>query len=344
MRKCLMIVIFLPGLMHGQWTTCPGTTSATCTSANVEISGAAGLIWGGGLLTVGASTTGGSLFVNTPSLSGGYFSGLGVAGTYGIPDKRSVINVNAYGPYSGGNYGADLAFSTTFNTGLNEVMRITATGGVGIRTTAPITLLSNTASGQDDGGRGVAGPGLTWVQTSNGDTGYTAGFVNPQSYTGPGMTAHGVFIKIADTSAQSNILSLLSGPDTSRLLVRGDGKVGIGTVSPCASGAPSNCLLSVNGGVQAKEVVVNTGWSDYVFAPDYELQTLRQTAAYIEQNHHLPNIPSATEVAEKGVGLGEMQAKLLAKIEELTLQMIRLDSRNQELSRQIEELRESRER
>jgi hypothetical protein len=195
---------------------------------------------------------------------------------------------------------------------------------------SPITLLSNTSSVQNDGGRGVAGTGLTWVQTHNGDTGYTAGFVNPQSY-GPGETAHGVFVKIADTSAQSNILSLLSGPDTSRFLVRGDGKIGVGTASPCASGAPSNCLLSVNGAVQAKEVVVNTGWSDYVFDADYRLAPLDEIADYVRTNHHLPGIPSAAEVAEKGVSVGDMQAKLLAKIEELTLQMIAAEKRIREL-------------
>lgn len=230
-------------------------------------------------------------------------------------------------------------------SGANRYLRIGAyESGSGWRNTVlnghigfgvtPVTLLSNTSAGQDDGGRGVAAPGLTWVQTSNGDTGYTAGFVNPQSYTGAGNTAHGVFVKIADTSNQSNILNLLSGADLSRLLVKGDGTVGIGTHSPCASSnAPIGCLLTVNGAVQAKEVVVNTGWSDYVFESGYHLQSLQDVAAYIKQNHHLPDIPSAEEVAEKGVGIGEMQSKLLAKIEELTLQLIATEKRVRELER-----------
>jgi hypothetical protein len=87
----------------------------------------------------------------------------------------------------------------------------------------------------------------------------------------------------------------------------------------------------VNGAVQAKEVVVNTGWSDYVFDADYRLAPLDEIADYVRTNHHLPGIPSAAEVAEKGVSVGDMQAKLLAKIEELTLQMIAAEKRIREL-------------
>ena len=63
-------------------------------------------------------------------------------------------------------------------------------------------------------------------------------------------------------------------------------------------------------------------------------------AAYIKANHHLPEIPAAAEVAKKGVGLGDMQAKLLAKIEELTLHMIQAEERNTRLERQNRELQE----
>jgi regulator of replication initiation timing len=64
------------------------------------------------------------------------------------------------------------------------------------------------------------------------------------------------------------------------------------------------------------------------------------TAAYIEQNHHLPDIPSAAEVKEKGVSVGEMESKLLAKIEELTLHMIKLEEQNERLELQNYELKD----
>ncbi len=128
------------------------------------------------------------------------------------------------------------------------------------------------------------------------------------------------------------------------LTIRNDGNVGIGTTSPCSTGAPTGCKLSVNGAIQAKEVVVNTGWSDYVFDPQYRLRPLSEVSAFVAEHKHLPGIPSEQEVQEKGVSVGEMQAKLLAKIEELTLHMIEADKRIRRLEQENQELRHSDER
>ena len=109
-----------------------------------------------------------------------------------------------------------------------------------------------------------------------------------------------------------------------KLRVLANGNVGIGTSAP-------QYRLSVNGTVQAKEVIVNSGWADYVFAPGYKLQPLVEVEKFIEQNHHLPDIPSAAEVQENGVSVGGMQVKLLAKIEELTLHVIELEKKISDL-------------
>jgi len=93
------------------------------------------------------------------------------------------------------------------------------------------------------------------------------------------------------------------------------GNVGIGTTNPTYK-------LSVNGTVRAKEVIVDTGWSDYVFAEGYRLAPLSEVETHIKEHKHLPGIPSAAKVEQEGVSLGEMQALLLAKIEELTLHQI----------------------
>ncbi len=77
--------------------------------------------------------------------------------------------------------------------------------------------------------------------------------------------------------------------------------------------------------------MTNTAWSDYVFRPDFRLRPLSEVNAYIQQHHHLPDIPSEAEVKEKGYSVSEMQAKLLAKVEELTLHLIRQDTENQDL-------------
>jgi hypothetical protein len=94
------------------------------------------------------------------------------------------------------------------------------------------------------------------------------------------------------------------------------GNVGIGTTNPTEK-------LAVNGKIRAREVIVeSTGWSDYVFKPDYRLASLSEVEGAINRDGHLPGVPSAQEVAEKGVSVGDMQAVLLAKIEELTLHQI----------------------
>ncbi len=80
--------------------------------------------------------------------------------------------------------------------------------------------------------------------------------------------------------------------------------------------------LAVDGTIKAREVVVENNWSDFVFADDYNLRPLEEVEAFIKANKHLPDIPSERDVQENGVSLGDTQAKLLQKIEELTLYMI----------------------
>ena len=106
--------------------------------------------------------------------------------------------------------------------------------------------------------------------------------------------------------------------------------VGINTLNP-----DPDYQLSVNGKIRAKEIVVETGWSDFVFKEGYRLMPLEEVAGYIEANGHLPGIPSEWRVMEEGVSLGEMQSKLLQKIEELTLYLIELKKENQALKREI---------
>ena len=101
-----------------------------------------------------------------------------------------------------------------------------------------------------------------------------------------------------------------------RLVVQANGNVGIGTTIPGAY------KLAVNGTIRAKEVIVDTGWADYVFDDSYRLAPLSEVESHIKANKHLPGIPSAAEVAEHGVSMGDMQSKLLAKVEELTLHLI----------------------
>ena len=117
---------------------------------------------------------------------------------------------------------------------------------------------------------------------------------------------------------------------TNGLFVGTNGNVRIGA----GSGNPSNAL-EVNGIVRTKEVLVEiTGWSDFVFEKDYKLMSLAEVEQFVKQHGHLPDIPSANEVEENGIGLGEMNALLLQKIEEMTLHLIEMEKRIQELESQ----------
>ncbi|MDI9363581.1 MAG: hypothetical protein QM541_01425 [Flavobacterium sp.] len=112
------------------------------------------------------------------------------------------------------------------------------------------------------------------------------------------------------------------------------GNVGIGTKNA------QNYKLAVEGTIGARKVKVTleNNWADYVFAPSYKLRPLQDLETYIKQHQHLPDVPSASEVAANGIDLGDNQAVLLKKIEELTLYVIEQQKQMKLMSKRINEL------
>jgi hypothetical protein len=108
-------------------------------------------------------------------------------------------------------------------------------------------------------------------------------------------------------------------------------KVTIGSVSS----TPGNYNLYVANGILTEMVKVavqtSSSWSDYVFNKDYKLLSLGEVETYIKKNKHLPDVPSAEEVVKEGIDVATMDAKLLQKIEELTLYMIEMKKENERL-------------
>jgi hypothetical protein len=141
------------------------------------------------------------------------------------------------------------------------------------------------------------------------------------AYLGVDLNSHNVFLTNDDINANQLVIQNLTG------------NVGIGTPTP-------GYRLDVNGTIHAKEVKIdlNFAQADYVFKPEYKLRTLEEVEQFIKTNSHLPEIPSAVETKENGLNMGEMQNKLLQKIEELTLYTIEQNKKIEKLEQKVIEL------
>jgi len=201
-------------------------------------------------------------------------------------------------------------------------------GYVGIGTTSPNSILdiSGTGEGTELLRLSTERP---WVfrQTNTGansrlDLHSTVGSKN-FTITAPNDTRSAQFL-VSDNANGSRVY-----------LVPDGGKVGIGT------SAIGSHILAVEGTIGAREIRVESGnWSDFVFESSYHLPALIDVENHIKKHGHLKDIPSAKEVEEKGFFLGEMDAKLLQKIEELTLYTIEQEKKIEELQIQNQKLLE----
>lgn len=140
---------------------------------------------------------------------------------------------------------------------------------------------------------------------------------------------------IYQSSSQTNS-NLQEFVQNCKFHINRDGNIGIGTTNT------KGFKLGVKGKISVEEVKVAAydNWSDFVFEQDYDLPTLRQVEKHIKEKGHLEDIPSAKEVAENGIFLGEMDSKLLQKIEELTLYTIQQQKEIEELKSLVNQLLE----
>lgn len=174
----------------------------------------------------------------------------------------------------------------------------------------PVIALTSTGSAKWSAFRGNA---ATWLFGYNGESGAEDISLGTQDGTG------------------TRTLTFAAG-GSARMKVSSNGNIGIGTLTPSE-------MLSVNGKIRAKEIKVETiNWPDYVFHSSYQLPDLKATEQFINKNQHLPEMPSAAEVEKDGINLGEMNAKLLKKIEELTLHLIEQNKLNHEQNERIRQL------
>ncbi|MDF1548508.1 MAG: hypothetical protein P1P88_11845 [Bacteroidales bacterium] len=110
----------------------------------------------------------------------------------------------------------------------------------------------------------------------------------------------------------------------------------------CIMSINNDATVRIDGKLYSKEVRVKANvWSDFVFNKDYSLITLEDLEKYISMHRHLPGVPSEKEVVENGINVGEMNALLLQKVEELTLYLIEQDKKIKLLEKEVKELKKN---
>lgn len=204
-----------------------------------------------------------------------------------------------------------------------------ADGYVGIGTGTPasgyeLTILSDTSSG-------------ALTARSQDSSNIIATFRYAGGSNGPRVTIKGYDGATVDQAIHF-ITTQLSGntniyfgdtSDTDILFIDTEnGRVGVQTTSPDEA-------LTVNGNIHAEKLTVSAVSADFIFEEDYDLRSIKEVESFIKDNGHLPDIPAAKEVETNGMDVGDMNTRLLQKIEELTLYIIQQEKRITELEEKL---------
>ncbi|HSC38299.1 MAG TPA: hypothetical protein VLD19_10520, partial [Chitinophagaceae bacterium] len=252
------------------------------------------------------------------------------------------------------------AFTLLYNDGTNwivpDYLHVQTNGNLGIGTGTPherlevggnIQLAGNnpyiqvkdrltlqvTSSAANNWTRSLAGQNIKWDETSSQwkvDNGPYNDFSMVRFENGGNI---GFYCNPGTGSSGSYNMSDVSLKPSLRMLVRADGQVGIGTDAI----NDGTYKLYVQTGIRTRKVKVDMDtWSDYVFDKSYVLRPLSEVKNFIQQYQRLPEVPSAAEVAKEGIDLGQNQAVLLKKIEELTLYVIEQQKQVDELRQQVQ--------
>ena len=219
--------------------------------------------------------------------------------------------------------------SSTYQT-LNYLTRLVVNtdGNVGIGTTLPNAKLEvfNTAqsghlilSANDNGNADLSRIDLDYKIANNNQT-------IARISSGYPTSANGGSGILRFYTSNSGVLG-------EKMRINSNGNVSIGTTLIDPTGA----MLTVNGSIHTKEVIVDLKppLADFVFNTNYKLMPLHEVEQFVNVNSHLPEMPSAAVVSKNGLNMGEMQNKLLQKVEELTLYVIEQQKEIEQLKKEL---------
>lgn len=194
--------------------------------------------------------------------------------------------------------------------GDDEGIYVASNGNVGINTNNPTALLHVSSPGNTEAKVTTTNSSISRIWLTNTLAAYSFG---------------------VDNSGKGHIWSNINNPTS--LVTFFQNKVGIGNVE---SGMPGDYKLYVEGGIMTEKVRVKLQdeWADYVFDEDYNLMPLAEVEAFVKQNKHLPDVPSEEQVKKEGIDVAEMNALLLKKVEELTLHIIELEKKVNQLQKE----------
>ncbi|MEO8150332.1 MAG: hypothetical protein ABI723_22045 [Bacteroidia bacterium] len=158
---------------------------------------------------------------------------------------------------------------------------------------------------------------------------------NDHQFAGFGMNNNILRYQVEGTSGNHIFYAATSATASNELMrIQGDGRVSIG--SPTAA---TGYQLTVGGKIICTELKVQVQpFPDYVFADNYNLKTIDEVEQHIKTYNRLPGMPSASEVEENGMNVGDMQTKVVEKVEENTLYIIQLSKENKELKEQLKSI------
>lgn len=288
-----------------------------------------------------------------------------------FPSRRLAIHGPAssslvdFGLYQNGSERAVFAIAGA----TNDIFTGTAAGDLAIRSTTGLLHLGSN--------NGSSAPAATFLQNGNVGVGTTAPstrFHTNGTLRFQGLSNNNVLDRLLVTDANGNVsyrdASSIAGAagwsfqgntvtalkkfgtvdlfdlpiitnNVERMRVLSDGAVIIGATTRPAAAVSSGNLLAINGQVFAEKVkvAIQAGWADYVFEKNYKLRPITELESFIQQYHHLPEVPTTSEVQKTGIDVADTQTLLLKKVEELTLYLIELNKRSDAQQREIELLK-----